>query len=161
MIGPIVEKMLNQPFEHGMLIDGNNVAHVNEDNALQHAALVLTNTGYNSIPVLDNDDHFVGIISLAAIIKIMFGLDDINPDKIHSLYVRDVMMTDYPVLRDENDLETALHLLVDHNYIPVVDEDYYFKGIVTRKSMLKAVNYLAHRLEAEYELTAKKNHCQK
>lgn len=152
MIGPVVEEMLKKPFEEGMMIDGNNVAHVNEDNTLQHAALVLTNTGYNSIPVLDNDDHFVGIVSLAAIIKLMFDLDEIDAEKINSLYVRDIMVADYPMLYHAEDLETALHLLVDHNYVPVVDDEEHFKGIVTRKSMLKAVNYLAHRLEVEYDV---------
>lgn len=159
MIGKIVSTMLTQPFENGIMIAGDNTAHVNEDHSVQHAALVLATTGYNSIPVLDNQDHFVGVISLAAIIQVMFELDDIDSDNIDSLYVRDLMDTDYPILKDQNDLDTMLHLLVDRNYIPIVDNNRVFQGIVTRKSMLKGVNYLAHRLESEYELI--KKDCQK
>lgn len=155
MIGKIVSSMLRQPFEQGIMIPGDNTAHVNEDHSVQHAALVLATTGYNSIPVLDNEDHFVGVISLAAIIQVMFEIDDIEADNIDSLYVRDVMDPNYPVLKNEEDLDTMLHLLVDRNYVPVIDLNGVFKGIVTRKAMLKGVNYLAHRLEVEYNLTKK------
>lgn len=53
------------------------------------------------------------------------------------------------------DLEKTLHLLVNNNFIPVVNKDNQFMGIITRKEILKAVNHLAHELETEYNVMMK------
>jgi predicted transcriptional regulator len=44
---------------------------------------------------------------------------------------------------------------VDSNFIPVVDNEGVFEGIVTRKEILKSVNHLAHELELKYDVTEK------
>lgn len=46
--------------------------------------------------------------------------------------------------------EEVLHLLVDASFLPVVDDNQRFKGIITRKEILKAVNHMAHELEKHH-----------
>ena len=36
---------------------------------------------------------------------------------------------------------------MDSPFLPVVTEEKVFKGIITRKELLKAVNYMVHELE--------------
>ena len=54
------------------------------------------------------------------------------------------MQTDAPVIQDPTDIEENLHLLIDQSFLPVVDDHNYFCGIVTRREVLKAVNYTVH-----------------
>ncbi|CZD70684.1 CBS domain-containing protein [Streptococcus pneumoniae] len=45
-----------------------------------------------------------------------------------------------------------MHKLVDESFLPVVDTEGIFQGIITRKSILKAVNALLHDFSKEYEI---------
>ncbi|HAP9983721.1 TPA: CBS domain-containing protein, partial [Enterococcus faecium] len=43
----------------------------------------------------------------------------------------------------------------DSPFLPVVTEDRIFKGIITRKELLKAVNFMVHELERRNILSPK------
>ncbi len=102
----------------------------------------------------------VRIIIGGRIVNRMMGLTGFDEKLIENLTVADVMEVNVPCVAD-NDLEDILHLLVNRSFLPRVDEQGIFCGIITRKEILKAVNHLVHRLEKEYILLAKapmKNH---
>lgn len=151
MIGNAVKKMLMEKGDH-FLVSDENVAYVMAEHPLNHALLVLTKVGYSKIPVLDKENRLVGLISLSAIVNQMFDVTEIDPDNLIGLKVGDVMERDVVALKAPFDVEDILHLLVDHPFLPVIDEYQHFKGILTRKQLLKAVNHLAHELETEYEV---------
>jgi len=44
---------------------------------------------------------------------------------------------------------------VDEPFIPLVDDDKVFQGIITRRELLKRINFLAHNLHKYYDVTAK------
>ena len=146
--------MLNQRKEK-FLIPAEIVANVQENNSLEHAFLVLSKVKYAKIPVLDQDQHFKGLLSLAMITETMLGLTGIDPTRLGRIQVKDVMQTDVPTICPPYDMEEILHLLVDQTFLAVVDENGVFTGILTRREVMKAVNYLAHDLEKEY--TVEKN----
>ena len=52
-------------------------------------------------------------------------------------------------------ISEVLHKLIDESFLPVVGEDQHFHGIITRKSILKAVNALLHDFSSRYEMKAK------
>ena len=57
---------------------------------------------------------------------------------------------DVAVVNPDYTLTDVLHKLVDESFLPVVDKDGLFQGIITRKSILKAVNALLHDFSKEY-----------
>ena len=71
-------------------------------------------------------------------------------EKLNEFTVADVMEVNVPVIGESWDLEEVLHLLVDASFLPVVDDNQRFKGIITRKEILKAVNHMAHELEKHH-----------
>jgi len=79
----------------------------------------------------------------------MMDLQTISMEPLEGLTVADVMETDVPTIDENWELEEVLHLLVDASFLPVVTEDKVFKGIITRKELLKAVNYMVHELERQ------------
>ena len=61
MIAKSIESLFEQRQDH-FLIPAEIVANVQETNHLDHAFLVLTKIKYSKIPVLDNEQHFKGLL---------------------------------------------------------------------------------------------------
>ena len=139
MIGTAVKELLLEKQET-FLVPAENVANVMCLNPLSHAALVLSQVRYSKIPVLDKGDRFVGLIGLTDVVDKMFDLTSVDFEKLN----------EFPVIGESWDLEEVLHLLVDASFLPVVDDNQRFKGIITRKEILKAVNHMAHELEKHH-----------
>ncbi|MCA5012730.1 MULTISPECIES: cyclic-di-AMP-binding protein CbpB [unclassified Enterococcus] len=146
MIGSAVKELLLEK-EDTFLIPAENVANVMCLNPLSHALLVLSQVKYSKIPVLDKGDRFVGLISLSDVVDKMFDISSVDFDKLKEFTVADVMEVNVPVIGENWELEDILHLLVDAAFLPVVDDNQRFKGIITRKELLKAINHMAHELE--------------
>lgn len=146
MIGTAVKELLLEK-EDTFLIPAENVANVMCLNPLSHALLVLSQVKYSKIPVLDKGDRFVGLISLSDVVDKMFDINSVDFDKLKDFTVADVMEVNVPVIGEQWELEDVLHLLVDAAFLPVVDDNQCFKGIITRKELLKAINHMAHELE--------------
>ncbi|MEI5995583.1 cyclic-di-AMP-binding protein CbpB [Candidatus Enterococcus mansonii] len=146
MIGTAVKELLLEKQET-FLIPAENVANVMCLNPLSHALLVLSQVKYSKIPVLDKGDRFVGLISLSDVVDKMFDITSVDFDKLKDFTVADVMEVNVPVIGEKWELEDVLHLLVDAAFLPVVDDNQCFKGIITRKELLKAINHMAHEIE--------------
>ncbi|EOT47709.1 MULTISPECIES: cyclic-di-AMP-binding protein CbpB [Enterococcus] len=153
MIGEKTEQLLLENQEN-LVIPAENVATVLYTHGLEHALLVLSKVGYNQIPVLDHEDRFIGVIGLSDVVNKMMGLTGLDVAALENLTVADVMEVNIPCIT-HNDVEEILHQLVNRPFLPQVDENGVFTGIVTRKEILKSVNHLAHQLERRYDLVEK------
>lgn len=156
LIGQTVEKILLENQEN-FLVPAENVASVFYNHPLSHALLVLSKVGYSKIPVLDSEDHLVGLISLSNIVERMMDLTGFSMENIEGLTVADVMEVNVNCIKENDELEGMLHLLVDQAFLPIVDDDNVFVGIITRKEILKSVNHLAHEIERRYLLISKED----
>lgn len=156
MITKQLEQMLNEKQE-SFLIPAEIVANVQEDNHLDHAFLVLTKVKYSAIPVLDKDQHFKGILTLPMLTETMLGLNGIDPTRLSRKRVSEVMQKDFPTIKLPYDVEEILHLMVNHPFLIVVNNDDIFTGIVTRREVLKSVNYMVHDFDKHYTITEKES----
>lgn len=155
MISEEVRKILLQDEDGQIFISSENVANLNVNNNLNHALLVLSKIGYNAIPVLDNDSHIRGLVSMSMIINAIIGLDAIRFEELETLKVKDIMDTNVPLVNRMDELEDILRKLIDHNFLCLVDNEGYFEGIVTRKEILGRFNHLAHEIHNHYDLLEK------
>ena len=55
MIGEVFTNLFNRPSKN-LMIPASDVAVVNENDSLLHAVLVLSNSGYQTIPVIDDNN---------------------------------------------------------------------------------------------------------
>lgn len=155
MFSPALTKLIKEEPGH-FLVPASRIAFVEADNPLYHAFLILTKVKYAKIPVLDHDNHVVGLISLAMITNKMLTTDDISIEPLSTLQVKDVMQTDFPKLKEDNtEIETQLNMLLNHNFIAVINQDNQFQGLITRREWIKTFNYLGHNLEGKYQLIPK------
>lgn len=154
MFSPEVEQLIKEK-SGDFIIPARKIAIVQDDNPLMHAFLILTKVRYSKIPVLDAESRIVGLLSLAMITDPMLTTQKIDTDVLNTMTVRDVMQTDFDTIQVTEPLEHELHLLVDNAFLPVVDANKVFQGMLTRRELIKSFNYVAHELNEHYSVTPK------
>ena len=131
-------------WHNNYLVPASQVATVNVDNSLAHAFLVLTTDKFAKIVVVDNDNHYRGQLSLAMINSQLMETTKFNFAKLDQLKVASAMNTEASVSHDPDDFEGNYRLLLDQSFVPVVAEDEVFCGIVTRRKLMEAVDFVMH-----------------
>ncbi len=122
------------------MIPSERVAHVQIGNSLEHALLVLTKSGYTAIPVLDPHYKLHGLISTPIIMDSILGLERIEFEKLEEKRVEEVMNRKIPRVKIYSSLKNSVALLIDNPFLCVENEDGYFEGIFTRRTILKQLN---------------------
>ena len=153
MIAKEFENFLLQQ-EDTFLTPAENLAVLIDTHNADHAILLLSQMTYSRVPVVTDQKKFVGTISLTDILSYQMQ---------HEIPDEEFMTTDIVYMAKKDDLTVGpdftltevLHKLVDESFLPVVDQDNTFQGIITRKSILKAVNALLHSFANEYEIHPK------
>ena len=136
------------------LIPSDQVAIFIDSHNADHVVLLLTSNGYSRVPVLTKDKHYLGTISLTDIKRYQ---DEHNLQE-WEMVNRDIgpMTSDVvETVTDNANLNEVMHKLVNNPFLPVVDSQGIFKGIITRKSILKAVNSLLHDFTHDYIIIPK------
>ncbi|MEG0472671.1 MAG: cyclic-di-AMP-binding protein CbpB [Solibacillus sp.] len=128
--------LLDMPISE-FIISSEKVAHVQSGNNAEHALLVLTKTGYSSIPVLDMKYRLQGLLSTKMITEAILGLERIEYEKLAEIRVDQVMDPEVAYLKLSDTFQRALDLVINHAFLCVVDEDGTFVGIMTRRIILK------------------------
>ena len=121
---------------------------------IDHAILVLSQISYTRIPVVTDQRKFVGTISLTDILSYQMR-EEIPDEEFSSMDIVHMTKKDGERLGEDFDVTDVLHKLVEESFLPVVAADDTFLGIITRKSILKAINSLMHNFSNEYEMRIK------
>ena len=153
MIAKEFEDFLLQQ-EDTFLTPAENLAVLIDTHNADHAILLLSQMTYSRVPVVTDQKKFVGTISLTDILSYQMQ---------HEIPDEEFMTTDIVHMAKKDDLTVGsdftltevLHKLVDESFLPVVNQENTFQGIITGKSILKAVNALLHSFANEYEIHPK------
>lgn len=111
--------------------------------------------GFAAIPVIDRQGHYVGTVSEGDLLWRLVGVSQedlhfIDVKNTEQIFVRDVLRLDRtPPARITATLEELLSKSMDQNFIPVIDDEDVFIGIVTRKSV---ICYFTDKLTAAGDL---------
>lgn len=119
------------------IIPSEKVAHVQVGNSLEHALLLLTRSGYSSIPVLDPSFRLHGLISSRLITDNILGLERFEFENLEERKVENVMSTDFSTISIDSTFKEAFNLLIDQPFLCVVSSGGHFEGIMTRRVVLK------------------------
>ncbi|MBB5173014.1 cyclic-di-AMP-binding protein CbpB [Texcoconibacillus texcoconensis] len=140
----VTEPNVLQKSIESFMIPMEKVAHVQPDNALEHALLVLVKSGYTSIPVLDTSSKLQGLISKSEILDATLGIERIDPEQLADKKVKDVMTTNIASMNIKQPLERALSLSIQNPFICVEDDEHSFLGIITRSKLLAFISGYLH-----------------
>src|SRR5699024_7074989 len=92
------DKQLTDIYVADLMISSEKVAHVQLNNPLEHALLVLMKSGYSAVPVLDASYQFKGVIRKTAILNQTLGMERLEVEKLSDIVVSEVMDQDVPTI---------------------------------------------------------------
>jgi len=140
--------------EETFLTSAENLAVLIDTHNADHAILLLSQMTYTRVPVVTAEKKFVGTIGLRDIFAYQME-QGLSQEVMADMDIVHMTKKDVAVVNPDYTLTDVLHKLVDESFLPVVDKDGLFQGIITRKSILKAVNALLHDFSKEYEIQSK------
>ena len=140
--------------EETFLTPAENLAVLIDTHNADHAILLLSQMTYTRVPVVTDEKEFVGTIGLRDILAYQME-QDLSQEAMADTDIVHMTKKDVAVVSPDYTLTDVLHKLVDESFLPVVDKDGIFQGIITRKSILKAVNALLHDFSKDYEIRCK------
>ncbi|WP_059102510.1 cyclic-di-AMP-binding protein CbpB [Shouchella shacheensis] len=128
-----------------LIIPSDKVAHVQLNNPLEHALLVLIKSGYTAIPVLDSSFKLAGTISKSLILDSLLGVENFELDRLSEKKVAEAMDVNAPCISPDATFSKALSLSINHPFLCVVDHEQAFNGILTRRSILALISKHLHQ----------------
>lgn len=124
-----------------------SVVTVHADTSVQRAAALLTERGISSLPVLDEDDHVIGIVSEIDLLRNRMAHDPRSHMRTESderldpaRLVGDVMTATVVCMPPFADAADLVELMLDNNVraVPIVD-GVHLVGIVGRRDLLSTL----------------------
>ena len=144
MISPKIEGFLLEQ-EETFLTPADKLAVIIDSHNMDHAKLLLSHMSYSRVPVVTEDNRFVGTIGLNEIIQ--YQAEHELTDEELQQDISLIAKRDVATVKENYELADVLRKLIDESFLPVLGENDAFLGIITRKSILKAINALVHSFD--------------
>ena len=77
----------------------------------------------------------------------ILGLDHIEYERLPDIRVEDIMETDLPLIHVNERFQKALDMVINQNFLCVVDNEGMFMGILTRRVVLKQLKKQIYQLK--------------
>ncbi|MEY8355898.1 CBS domain-containing protein [Lachnospiraceae bacterium 54-53] len=138
----------------------NEVAYIYEDESLRQALEKMEYHKYSAVPVINRRGKYVGTITEGDMlwgIKNKFSLSLKEAEHVTAAAI-DRRSDNRPVFADSN-MEDLIDKALNQNFVPVVDDQKNFIGIITRKDIIryfynKSQELLKQPLSADCEAAA-------
>jgi CBS domain-containing protein len=100
---------------------------------------------YSSVPMLNKEGKYVGTITEGDLLWGLKKLDLLNIKEAETLSILKVdRRRDYQCVKVECDIEDLIFRAMEQNYVPVVDDEEHFIGIITRRDI---INYCYKKMK--------------
>lgn len=136
------------------LIPADDLAIFIDTHNSDHVMLILVSNGFSRVPVISKDKIFKGTISISDILNYQ-AKHHLTDWELNQTDIGEMVNTKIESISFKSSLTLIMHKLVEYPFLPVVDDENHFIGIITRKSILKAVNSLLHDFTNDYTIEKK------
>ncbi len=132
----------------GLLLPKSTVAYLYDDFTLRQALEKMRHHGYTVLPVLTRDNHYAGSISEGDLLWYFVDHGTIDMVALENIRIRDaIKLKRFPPAYINMNIRDAVDLLVDYNFLPVLDDLDSFVGIITRNKILKKLAEASQEME--------------
>ena len=119
----------------------SDVAYIFENETLRQTLEKMEHRKFSCIPLLSLDGKYKGSISEG---DLLWGMKNLNitdmktAEEAESISIMAIpRRATYKAVHADSDMEDLLDKAINQNYVPVVDDQGYFIGIITRKEIIK------------------------
>ena len=116
----------------------SEVAHLHDDWTLRQGIEKLERSGYTAGPLIDRQGKYIGTVSEGDILRILKKRYDMNLRAAEGVSILAVerKVDIHPVSVDAT-MEDLVRMAMNQNFVPVIDDNKIFIGIVTRKDIIR------------------------
>ena len=120
------------------LVPKSLVEYISGDATVRQAYEKMRYHSYVAIPVLDDEGIYLGTLRKDDIYRYFFDRGEIDFRSAEKDGIKDLLDTEYSKpLYHTSSIEDMMERVMEHNFVPVVDDRGCFIGIVLRRDVLE------------------------
>jgi CBS-domain-containing membrane protein len=111
------------------------VVAANENTTAEQISTRLLSGEFNGLPVVDNNNTIIGIVTALDILKAIQEGDK----KLNAIIAKDIMTPNPSVVKTDTPIEKVIDIIINQEIvlIPVVDDNNKIAGVVTRLDIIR------------------------
>ena len=115
----------------------SEVAHIYDDDTVRQVLERMEYHRYSCIPMLNRQGKYVGSITEGDLLWWLKGNHNLNLKLAEMVSIQEVgRRLDYKPVRADAKMEDLMEKAMEQNFVPVVDDQGNFSGIITRKDII-------------------------
>ncbi len=116
----------------------SEVAHLRNDWTFRQAVEKLEQSSYKALPMIDRQGHYVGTVTEGDILWTLKRNYNMNLKEAETVSVLAInRKTDFRPVSINATMEELIQMSLNQNFVPVIDDNKIFIGIVTRKDIIR------------------------
>ena len=115
----------------------SEVAHIYDDDTVRQVLERMEYHRYSCIPMLNRQGKYVGSITEGDLLWWLKGNHNLNLKLAEMVSIQEVgRRLDYKPVRAEAKMEDLMEKAMEQNFVPVIDDQGHFIGIITRRDII-------------------------
>lgn len=115
----------------------SEVAYIYDYHTLRQALEIMEHHKYSSVPILNKEGKYVGTITEGDLLWGIKKLDILKLKEAEDISVMKIeQRLHYQCVNAESNMEDLIGRAMEQNFVPVVDDEEHFIGIITRRDII-------------------------
>ncbi|GFP77293.1 inosine-5-monophosphate dehydrogenase [Clostridium zeae] len=124
----------------------NEVIYENTDATMRQVMERMEHHGYTAIPLIDRNGKYVGTLTEGDLLWKLKNTPDLNFKNTNGVKVKEIYRrVNHKSVSINSDIESIISLSISQNFVPVVDDNGTFIGIIKRSDI---INYCYNTLKS-------------
>lgn len=124
-----------------LLTPKNDLAYLISNMTIRQGLEKLRVHGYTAIPVINEDGTYFGVVSEGDFLWSIMDDNVVFVQELEDTKIHNIIRKKIPSCKVDATIEDLTKLVVQYNFVPIVDDRNILMGIITRKSV---INYLVN-----------------
>lgn len=123
-----------------LLTPKNQVSCLLDNMNIRQALEKMRAHGYSAIPLITKEGAYIGTVSEGDLLYYIVQDEDIDMEDLEDVSILELpRKDDVPAVNVSADISKLAEQIINHNFVPVVDDRGVLMGIVTRKSVMQKI----------------------
>ena len=115
----------------------SDVAYIYDNYSLRQVLEKMEYHKYSCVPILNKEGKYVGSITEGDLLWSLKELDLFNIKEAESISIMKIKRrVDYQCVTAESNMEDLIGRAMEQNFVPVIDDQGHFIGIITRRDII-------------------------
>lgn len=121
-----------------VLTPKSQVAYLEENYTLRQTLEKMEFHRYTAMPIIDKFGKYAGTITEGDLLWYIKNHQDLSIHKAENFLLKNIKRhKDNKPINANATIDSLLNIVIEQNFVPIVDDQNTFIGIVTRKSIIK------------------------